>query len=147
MTEAGEIWPDLEEGEIVLAAADDLLWRQVHPEFVQGGQLASRAFRLNSGDAKRLSLSWAKKQSAEGAYDFHANVLKLPSAGTWAVSVGEVLEAGCRAIYDEEAASAPPAPCPPGHTFIDLRPFGSSRISKITKKLNLYAQERGRIHP
>lgn len=147
MTELVIEWPMLLDGEVVLTNGAELLWRQVNPQFVHHGQLTSQAFRPSSRDAGRLSVSRATRQTAEGAHHFYVTILHRLSCGTWAVSVDDVHDVGSRSIHDEHAATAPPPPCPPGHTSIDLRPFGQSRVKKMASKLSLAANRRGRQYP
>jgi hypothetical protein len=146
MTDSAD-WPPLQPDEILLTARDELLWRQVNPQFANNGQVTSQAFRPNSEDGNLVSTSRESKQNAEGAFQFHTTTLDLESAGTWCVSVGEVMAADARAIDDSESASAPPPPCPPGHTSIDMRPFGKSMCRKIGSKLSENANVRGRQYP
>lgn len=140
-------WPPLQADEILLEDPTELLWRQVNPQFFDNGQVTSQAFRPNSGDANLISTSRQSKQDAKGAYDFHTTILGLESAGTWSVSVFDVTSAGARAIDDSESGSAPPPPCPPGHTSIDVRPYGKGTCRRIGSKLSEAANLRGRQYP
>lgn len=147
MSEREVDWPGLVTGEALLDDEDELLWRQVNPQFVQDGVPTSQAFRLSTDDRGRLSTARASKQTAAGAYDFHTRVGGLASAGTWAVSLAEVTEAGSRAVDDTASESPPPSPVPPGHTYIDLRPYTGGVPRRIASVLSARAKTRGRQHP
>ncbi len=153
MSTAPVQWPDLVDGEEKLTDPDEILWRQVHPQRLQNGHVSSDAFEPGSNDAKQLSCSRSSKVSAVEAHRHHTEVLNLLSSGCAAVSVSEVESArpivaqnpevaSIRAIDDTETATAEDS-LPPGHTYLDFRPFGSSRISKKAKQLAFYANRRG----
>lgn len=143
MVEPASPWPDLRHGEIEIEDSEELLWRQVNPQFLHNGQVTSQAFRPSPEDQGLLSTSRQYKQTAHGAFEFHVNVRRYESAGTWALSIGEVRSAGLRAIDDGESDTGPPAPCPPGHTSIDFRPFGKSAIRKKSAGMSFHANLRG----
>jgi len=71
----------------------------------------------------------------------------MKSAGTWAISVEEVSKSEARALDDEFAESAPPAPVPPGHGVVDVRPYNDKMRRRIGGKLAIAAHNRGRQHP
>jgi len=146
MDDAVSNWPQLQHGEIKLESSPELLWRQVNPQFVNNGQVTSQAFRPNSGDGNLISTCREEKQDARGAFEFYTTVLGRDSAGTWAVSVEQVVAVGARAFDDSESETAP-QPCPPGHTSIDVRPFGPGRVKAISTVLSRHANVRGRQYP
>lgn len=121
---------DLQSGEIELNVDDDELWyRQAYPDVVSDrDQVSIGAFRLRSEDQSRLSGARSAKQSAEGAYLEHVG-RGLASAGTWAVSVGEVRASGVRCV-DDSAVSGD-CPQPQGHTYVDFRDTPSFRYREI----------------
>lgn len=141
-------WDLLADGESLLSDPAELLWRQVSPSFfIDGDKISSQAFRPGGRDHGKMSTSRASVQSAAGAYDFHTNVRRLNSAGTWAITVEEVNDAGSRAVDDSKATTAPAPPCPPGHTFVDFRPYGTNTARRIGGLLLDAAVHRGRQHP
>lgn len=153
MTEQSTEWADLGDGEERLTEMSELLWRQVHPQRFQNGRISSDAFEPGSKDGKQLSCSRESKASVAEAHQYHTEELKLSSAGCAAISVAEVEssrpiiegnpEVVALSAVDDTATASDDNPLPPGHTYLDYRPFGSSRITKKAKQLAFYANRRG----
>lgn len=122
-----------------LADAEELLYRQVHPSWVQEGVPSSQAFKPTKKDAGMLSVALGSKTSAEGAFSHHVQVLKLKSAGTWAVTVGEVTEAGLDSY-------AQPLDDSPDHGFIDFRERGRREVERSAKILLARSRDRGCLY-
>ena len=141
---AGNSWPPLEPGEILLTDEDELVWRQVNPKFFDRGQVTEQAFQPTSDDPRRLSCSRESLQSAEGAFKHFTNDGYL-SVGTFAVTVGEVTSAGSRAVDDSEVQTQ--SPPTPGHTFLDYRALDRNERRDLRDDLAFYATSRGLIHP
>lgn len=158
MSTAQDEWPQLEAGEELVTARDELLWRQIHPRRISDGMISSEAFEPGRSDDKRLSCSRESKTSAKEAFEHYTTQAELTSAGSAAIAVGEVESdeptvegnpavPSLRAV-DDSGNSSPSNPLPPGHTYVDFRPLGSSRITKKAKQLAFYAMRRGGIqHP
>jgi hypothetical protein len=121
----------------------ELLLRQVHPRYVDGQEITEQAFYPGS---KSLQCSCSREtlQSAEGAYDHHTGKLNLQSAGTCAVSVGEVEAAGSRAVDD--SAIQTHVPPTPGHTYIDFDGLSKSERSFLRDDLADAATTRGFVY-
>jgi Protein of unknown function (DUF3987) len=77
-----------------LSDEPELLFRQVNPGFVRDGRVGSQAFRPTPKDHRMLSVARSAVTTAEAAFIHHTECLKLSSAGTWAVTVGECSELG-----------------------------------------------------
>ena len=131
----------LTEGELLLEEQSEVLRRQAHPHFVHNGTISSQAFRPTPGDAGQLSVR-RESLSAEDAFKDHCDTYGLKSAGTWGVSVGEVIEAGARTIDDSATPDAPKA-----HAYIDFRSLNPRETQKVSKILKNYAHRRGRLYP
>lgn len=155
MTDEELEWPSLKEGESELTESGELIWRQVHPHRLHDGVVSSEAFEPGRSDDKQLSSTRQAKTTAEQAYKHHAEVAKLKTAGSTAVTVSEVRSqkpiidgdpdvASLRVVDDSETSSED-APLPPGHVYIDYRPLGSKRITKKAKQLAFFANKRGGI--
>lgn len=83
-----------------LTDADEELLRQVHPVMLgEDGQPARTAFTPSTRDAGMLS-TLRGSVGAQEAHRRHVEDRELASAGTWAVTVGEVDGAGCAALDD-----------------------------------------------
>lgn len=122
-----------------LTDSEELLYRQVHPSWVQDGVPSSQAFRPTKKDAGMLSIALGSKTTPEGVFNHHTQVLKLQSAGTWAVTVAEVAGAGLSS-YEQ------PRDDSPDHGFIDFRELGRGQTERSAKLLLANARERGCLH-
>jgi hypothetical protein len=139
----------LREGEFELDPADgELIWRQVHPNFIVNGEVTRQAFGPSSGDAGQMSVDRSSIVTAEEAHQFFTAVAKRQSAGSWAVSTTEVQESGSRTVSDVERSRLSDAPpMSPGHAYIDFRSLDRSGQRIASSALLLAAIERGRQHP
>ena len=133
--------------EVELDAADELVWRNVNPGFIDNGVISSQAFRPTPKDDSKLSGARQAKVAADKHFHEFTSDLGLASAGVWAVSVAEANAEGVRCVYDAESATRPPAPCPTGHTYFDFQTHGTSARKRISRKLTDNATARGRQHP
>ena len=137
-----EPFPELKPGEVEVTDGDELIWRNVNPNWIDNGELSSQAFRPTPKDLKQLSGAREREVSAEDHFEEFTEKLELESSGVWAISAGEAKDAALRCIFDAEADSAPD-PCPVGHTYIDYRGHGNSKIRKIGSSLRDLAEVRG----
>lgn len=126
---------------------DEMLFRQVHPSFIQNERVTSQAFNPTPKDEEKLSVSRSLKTNAETAYLHHTQTLQLESAGVWAVQVQEVQESltppPTRIVPDPVVTPHPD----PSHTLIDFSSLTRSGRDSIAKKLATKARDRGRQHP
>lgn len=112
-------WPDLVDGEVVLTADGESLWRQAAPSYhEQDGTLSYLIFRPMSNDNRMLSVSRETVVTAKKAHDSHVESGRS-SLGTLAVRVGQVRDAGLRSVDDSASADD----VPEGHAYIDFRPL------------------------
>jgi hypothetical protein len=127
---------------------ESLFYRQVHPNWSADGVPNSVAFGPTPKDKDQLSVDDASLVSAEGSWRHFTEKLGLISVGTWAVSMGDVEEAG-----DLELAASPsvvaedPDRSNPAHCHVDF----SGVTSKGQKKrraqhLAIKATARGRLY-
>lgn len=138
MTPAGE--------PTVLGDDDELLYRQVHPNFVVDGRPSSQAFRPTAKDAGKLSVSRGSLTTPPAAYEHHTQALGLASAGTWAISVGECRQEALAAHADP--LMSPPDPVAnPAHAVVDFTPYSRGQSEAKGMRLARKATERGRLHP
>ncbi|MGW4325433.1 hypothetical protein ACWEKR_06025 [Nocardia sp. NPDC004573] len=139
--------PELDEVEVELDDASELIWRNVNPAWIQDGKVSSQAFRPTPKDKQQLSGAREQKVTAEKHFHEFTQELELRSVGVWAVSVGEANAQDVRCVYDAESADAPD-PCPTGHTYLDFRAhMGDKAIRRVGRLLSEDAQRRGRMHP
>lgn len=127
-----------------LSDVEELLWRQVHPDWMQAGRCTSQAFKPTPKDKGQISVSQSSLVSAEDAFQFHISTLDLESAGVWAITVGDASSVGY-AVLDDSQNPVPNTP--PGHALIDARQESGSRQKTLARALASAANDRGRIHP
>ncbi len=123
----------------LIAAKDDLLFRQVHPKYMNEGRFTPEVFLLSSSDYGLLSVAHAAKTSAEDAYRRHIK-LGRASVAVVAVSVSECEEYAVPAYEDPTNDDA-------AHAVIDHRAFlpddKKKERRRIRELLALKADERG----
>jgi hypothetical protein len=129
-----------------LSDDDELLLRQVHPSFVRDGRPSSQAFRPTNKDAGKLSVARGSLTTPAAAFELYRMGLELPSAGTWAVSVGECREQGLNVLPDP--LISPPEKVPdPAHALVDFAAHSKNQVEAKGARLARKASERGRLHP
>lgn len=123
-----------------LDESDELLYRQVHPKWLDDGEPSSQAFRPTKKDEGMLSVGLGNKTTAENAFLHHTQTLGLSSHGTWAVTVGEAATA-------ELSSFEQPLEGDPAHGFIDFRALGRRATEARAKLLLAKARARGCLYP
>ncbi len=129
-----------------LSDDEELLFRQVHPSFVRDGRPSSQAFRPTAKDEGKLSVARSSLTTAADAFELHTTGLGLPSAGTWAVTVGECREQVLNVLPDP-LTSPPDKVNDPAHALVDFTPHSKSQGEAKGARLARKAVERGRLHP
>jgi hypothetical protein len=130
---------DAEATEGRLDDPEEFLYRQVHPAWIDGGVPSSQAFKPTKKDDGMLSIALSSKTTAQEAFLHHTQVLKLPSGGTWAVSVGEVAAVALSTFRQ-------PLNDNPAHGFIDFRDPGRNAIESKAKLPSAKARDRGCVY-
>jgi hypothetical protein len=130
----------LRDDEQQLEDQQEILWRQIHPGFLHDGEVSSQAFRPTPKDDGKVSM---RRQAfgAGRAYVDHQR-LGFRTAGTWGVSVGEVMHTQARAVDDASAPGRPEA-----HAYIDYRHLNRRQTEATAKLLKVAAIARGRAYP
>lgn len=126
-----------------LEDSQELLYRQVHPSFMQDERPSSQAFKPTPKDEKQLSVARGALTDPVDAYDLHVQDKELASAGTWAVTVGEAQVESLPSFPDP--LTAPVAD--PAHALIDFTACSNSQMNAKGSRLAAKARERGRLHP
>lgn len=114
---------------------DTLLFRQVHPSFVQAGRVTSQAFRPTPKDNSLLSVYDGDQITATDSWTHFTSQANCTSAGVMAVTVGE-----CAA--EALPARADPEPFPE-HVVVDFTGLTANEIERKSKKLKAKAEVRG----
>jgi hypothetical protein len=123
--------------------ADELLHRQVHPNFLQNGRPSSQAFRPTPKDKGLLSVSQGSLATAEEAYLLYTENKGLKSAGVWSVTVGECRQLNLSAFHDPVHEPVQDL----AHAVIDFRTCSKKELEKYSKTLAVLARARGRQYP
>lgn len=114
---------------------DTLLYRQVHPSWVQLDRVTSQAFKPTPKDRGRLSVYDGDQMSAEESWIHFTGDLEQVSIGVLAVTIGE-----CRSL----GLAAEPDPEPfPAHVVIEFAGCSNSEIERKAKQLRSVAAQRG----
>lgn len=114
---------------------DTLLYRQVHPRFIQQNRVTSQAFQPSSKDAWLLSVYDGDQIEAEEAWQHYTNALLLQSAGAVAVMVAE-----CNKLQLPVVLDGIPYP---EHAYIDFSGHGRRARANKAKQLRVLANDRG----
>ena len=116
-----------------------LLLRQVHPNFVQNGEVGSIAFRPNQGDNGLLSVYDGDMITPERSHAHYTEVLNLKSAGVLAVTVAECASVGLDAVSS-------PLPDFDEHAHIDFTQCDKRQERSKSKDLLAFAVAGRRLH-
>lgn len=115
-----------------------IVYRQIHPSFVQAGFPTSQAFRPTPKDQSQLSVYDGDLISSEKAWVHYTAELGHASVGVMGLSVAE-----CTA----ESLAVRSAPEPfPEHAVIDFAGLSDNECRNKGKKLQSKAVERGWLY-
>jgi hypothetical protein len=123
-----------------LTDPDELLFRQVHPSWLDDDVPTSQAFTPTAKDDGELSIARGSLITAEAAYEHYTTVQKFASAGIWAVTVGESNGAGLESFDDARPGVA-------AHGFIDFRGLSKKEAKRRGVLLAARARARSRLYP
>jgi len=139
-------WPTVETNEAQITNAGEVLWRQITKSLYdednrRPGLLACGP---QAADARKPSFTRSSVISAQDSRDWHQNHSASASLGTWSLSVGDVEDAGLRAVDDSKRPPEPGEPGkPPGHAYVDYRPLTKAEMKDARAKLLLAMLGRG----
>lgn len=129
---------------------ESLFFRQVNPSWLAEGVPSSQAFGPTPKDKGKLSVDDASLVSAEGSWRHFTEKLGLGSVGTWAVSLGELEEAGDLVVTaSPKVVTEDPAKNNPAHCDVDFSQVTSKGQKKRkAQHLAMKATARGCLyHP
>jgi hypothetical protein len=123
----------------------EVLFRQVHPDLMDGEVPASSGFLPTPGDNDELSVDRSSITTAGAAFSLYTSGGRR-SAAVFGVTVGEFRAEGipCR---KDPIPQSPTAPANPAHAIADYKQHGSNQQKKIAKRLKQKAVFRGKLHP
>lgn len=124
-----------------LAASDELLMRQLHPNNIQEGRLWSGTFTPTKTDAGHLSADRDSRISPKDAYERYLKAKKLAQGGgTWGVSINEFAALGLECYADE-------LPENDAHVLVDFAAKGTDKQKGLGILATAKASARGRLYP
>jgi hypothetical protein len=128
--------------------AADLLYRQVHPAHAPQGIPSSQAFHPTPKDEGKLSVDDSRRVTAEQSWTHFTRNLGFQSAGTWAVSFGEVeTPSGLAVLADPLDDAEMPDRSNPAHCLIDFNGLATKGERKRrAQQLAIHAAARGIQH-
>jgi hypothetical protein len=118
--------------------ANTLLYRQIHPNFIQQNRVSSQAFRPTPKDEQKLSVYDGDQIEPVPAYQHYTGTLNLPSEGVMAVAVLECEETGLPACSDPDPF--------PEHALIDFSAYSKNETEKKAKLLRAKAEKRNWLY-
>ena len=128
--------------------SDSLFYRQVHPNWLTDRVPNSVAFGPTPKDKDKLSVDDASLVSAEGSWQHFTEKLGLKSVGTWAVSMGEVEEAGDLVVAAfPKMVAEDPDKNNPAHCHVDFSKVSSKgQKRRKAQHLAMKATARGCLY-
>ncbi len=123
----------------------ELLFRQVHPDLLDGDVPASSNFRPKKSDESKLSVDRSSITTAAKSFALYiANGRK--SVAVYALSVGE-FAAETIPCYEDRILESPTEQANPAHAVADFSDHASNQRDKIAKRLKHKAIARGKRYP
>lgn len=114
---------------------ETLLFRQVHPAWVQHGKVTSQAFRPTPKDQKQLSVYDGDLIDAAASWSRFTGTLSLGSVGVLAVTVAECGRFSLPVVPDPQTFRE--------HVLVDFSAFGNNDAERRSKQLRAAAEARG----
>lgn len=128
-----------------IADHDEVMFRQVHPDFIQQGEPSSCRFRPQSNDEGKLSIDRGSLTTAPQSYALYSSTGKL-SAAVFGVSVGEFGNHGVT-VHSDPTEATESHPANDAHALADYTSHSPSNQKTIGKRLKRDSVARGRLHP
>jgi len=128
-----------------LDEADEVLFRQIHPNFFENSHPGSPQFAPTPKDEGKLSVDRSSLTDAAGAHAlFTGNGFE--SAAVYGLTVAE-FNAESLPCYSDPLKAAGTLAANPAHAYADFATFNANQHKKIAKRLRNVAVKRGRLHP
>ena len=123
---------------------DNLIHRQVNPNFIQADNVSAQAFKVTSQTFKptpkdyyKLSVYNGEKYTARESFEHFTNE-GFRSAGVLSLAVSEC-ETESLSVHEDNIPFD-------GHSYLDFTGLSNSAVEKNSKKLKKYALDRGWQH-
>ena len=125
--------------------ADEVMFRQIHPDLFLNGTLASSAFQPSATDEGQMSVNRSSLTNPKASFDLYVANGRL-SRAVYGVSVGEFGAEGV-ICHSDPLAATPELMANPAHAYADYNPLGSIKAEKKkAQKLRDKAVARGHLH-
>ncbi|MDY0227447.1 MAG: hypothetical protein RBR38_11550 [Desulfomicrobium apsheronum] len=111
-----------------------ILYRQIHPKFIQNGRVTSQAFRPTPKDENKLSVYDGDMIKPYDSFLHYTAELNLSSQGVMGIATVECESCGLTVTPDPEEFQE--------HVLIDYSSFSNGRTTQISKELRNYAESR-----
>lgn len=128
-----------------LEDSSEVLFRQIHPNFMEGGEPASDRFRPSERDKNMLSVDRSSRTTAAQSHALYTGN-GLASAAVYGLSVGEFGAEAIECIEDPIEASEGAA-ANYAHALANYSPHTLKDQKLKAKRLKRVAVARGRLHP
>jgi hypothetical protein len=123
---------------------DEILFRQIHPNFFEDGHVASSSFAPTAKDEGKLSVDRSSLTTASGAFALYTGD-GHQSAAVFGIIVGEFGAENLPCHPDPIEATETQA-ANPAHAYAKYSTFTASQGKKIAKRLRNKAVKRGLLH-
>ena len=123
----------------------EVLYRQIHPNFMQDGQPSSDRFRPSELDEGQLSLDRASMTTPADSHGLYTEN-GYASAAVFGVSVGEFGAESINCLSDPLKATEKQK-ANPAHALADYNGHEAKKHKTIAKRLKQKAVARGQLHP
>ena len=128
-----------------LIDADEVLFRQIHPSFLDNGKPSSQPFLPTTKDQDKLSVDRSSLTDAASSYALFTGAGHL-SASVYGLTVGEFRVEALACLSDPLAAVGA-EPANPAHAYADYSGHSLSQQKAKAKRLKQTALARGCLYP
>ncbi|WP_168847606.1 hypothetical protein [Sphingomonas sp. S2M10] len=128
-----------------LSDQSEVLFRHIHPNFMQNGEPASDRFKPQPNDAGMMSVDRSALTTAGASHALYVS-RGLQSAAVFGISVGEFgdEEIPCK---EDPISASDSEPANPAHALADYTKYDDRAQKNISKRLKRKAIARGQLHP
>ncbi len=124
---------------------NEVLFRQIHPSFIQDGKPSSQPFMPSPKDENKLSVDRSTISTARDSFERYTGD-GFSSAAVYGMSVGELSRESIPCISDP-IKDDPQVSDNPAHALADYSQHNSNQQKLKAKRLKIAALARGQIHP
>lgn len=128
-----------------LTNLDEVLFRQIHPNFIHDGEPASDRFKPQPSDEGCMSVDRSSLTDVASSYKLYTST-GSQSAAVFGVTVEEFGSESVECREDPLGATAT-TPANPAHALADYTPHEERKWKLISKRLTQKAKARGRLYP